>query len=248
MAFVHRVEPEDFLFISDLQIPFHHPRALEFILYLVRHYRIPINSTKFYSQIMCLGDEVDQYFGSLYKQSINASHTCNDEFDAAIDELKRWTSAFPRMLINTSNHGQRWAKKAEEGNVHERMMKTYQNVLQIPDGWKYQLEWRVKTKHPFRTIHGMGYSGQNGHINAAKDAGISSVIGHLTHLGCQHIRTGITNGYKPAQKIWGMCVSCLIDHKTYAFNYSKDSRNKAALGTGLVFNSGTTPVVIPFDL
>lgn len=122
------------------------------------------------------------------------------------------------------------------------LMRTYKDVIEAPAGWNWKRTWTYdKLKHPFRMIHGMGYSGQNGHRTAAIDAGISTVHGHLhSHAGIAYIKT-------EAVEIWGMNVGCLIDEEEYAFEYGKDSRFKPCLGVGVIFDQGKTPVWIPYD-
>ena len=79
-----------FLVMSDWQIPFQHPKALEFCTYLKRHYRIPDEN------VYNVGDELDQYWGSLFDKDPDASLTANQEIQKSIDTLKTWYSAFPR--------------------------------------------------------------------------------------------------------------------------------------------------------
>lgn len=233
---------DNYLLVSDIQLPFEAEKALEFCLYLKKHFNVPDEN------VICVGDEVDQYFGSMFNKDPDGIYTPTSEINITIDKIKQWVDAFPKIRVCISNHGMRWAKKAAEAELPSQMLKKYQQVLKIPSSWRYKLEWKIKTKHPFRVIHGMGYSGDKGHLNAALDAGMSTAMGHLVHLGAQHIRKGISEKYLPALKIWGMCVSCLIDPEAYAFHYGKDNRNKPALGAGVVLNSGTTPLPIPFDL
>lgn len=234
---------DNYLIISDLQIPFEAEFALEFCKYLKRHYNVADDN------VLGIGDEVDQYFGSLYQKDCNALLTPTSEIGISIEKLKMWTKTFPKMRVCMSNHGMRWAKKAAEAEIPYQMLRMYQDVLQIPKTWRYKLEWIINTKHKFRIIHGMGYSGQNGHINAAMDSGMSTAIGHLhAHMGIAHLRKGISNRYAPAQKIWGMNTGCLIDTESFAFHYGKDNRNKPALGASVVVNSGATPIVVPYDV
>lgn len=233
----------NYLLISDLQIPFEHEKALSFCLYLKKYFKIPDEN------IINVGDEIDEYFGSLYKKDPNGIHTATSEIHASIDKLKKWQNAFPKMKLCISNHGQRWAKKASEAEIPSAMMRTYQEVLQIKSSWQYKLEWRINSRHPFRVIHGMGYSGEKGHINAAIDSGMSTCIGHLHSFGgVAHLRKGISDEYKTAQSIWAMNTGCLIDVASYAFHYGRESRSKPTLGCGVVINNGTTPIFFPLDL
>ena len=113
----------------------------------------------------------------------------------------------------------------------------------MPDGWRWKDEWRYDTlKHPFRMIHGMGYSGQNGHINAAKDACFSTVIGHLHSFGAVN-RIHTMGG----REIWAANAGSLIDVDAYAFEYGKYMRAKPTLGAIVIFSQGSTPIWYPLS-
>lgn len=144
------------------------------------------------------------------------------------------------MLVCESNHGQRWARKAFDAEIPTIMMRKYQEVILAPTGWQWAKSWVIPTKKRFRTIHGIGYSGMNGHRTAAIDGGISTAIGHLhSNAGIAYIKTNELD-------IWGMNTGSLIDVEAYAFEYGKDSRFKPCLGISVVFNNGSTPVWFPY--
>ena len=230
------VTDRPYLIISDLQIPFEAPRALEFCVYIKRHYGIPDTN------VINVGDEVDNLHGGLYPKDPDGHHTPNSEIGAAKEKIHQWGDAFPYMMLCESNHGIRWMKKASAAEIPSQMMRAYQDVLQTPPGWHWRKEWRFPTlKHPFRVIHGCGYSGMNGHRTAAMDGGISTAIGHL------HSHPGIARIVTSGQKIWGMNTGCLIDVDAYAFKYNSNSRFKPGLGVGVVFNQGSMPMWIPYE-
>jgi hypothetical protein len=221
--------------ISDLQIPFEASKALSFCVHIKRHFKIPD------ANVLNVGDEVDQLHGGQYPKDPNGTHTADSEIRTARDKLREWAMYFPQMKLAISNHGMRWIKKAAAAEIPSQMMRAYQEVLDLPKRWVWQEQWVFKTKHPFRMIHGMGYSGMNGHRTAALDGGISTVIGHLhSHAGISYITTS-------HQKIWGMNSGCLIDASAYAFSYGKDSRFKPCLGAAVILDSGKTPVWIPYE-
>jgi hypothetical protein len=227
------MKKENYLVISDLQIPFEHPDALKFCRQVQRFFRIPP------ANVYNVGDETDQYFGSMHQKSPNARHTPNSELKDSLNRLKRWYTAFPEMKLALSNHGTRWARKASEAEIPSQMMRKYEEVIGSPPGWEWKYQWVIRTKRPFRIIHGMGYSGQNGHRMAALDGGISTVIGHLhSHAGIAFIKSS-------HQNIWGMNSGCLIDNEAYAFEYGRDNRFKPCLGVSVVLDSGRTPVWVP---
>lgn len=223
------------LVISDLQIPFEAPKALDFVESVRREFRIPK------SNILCVGDEVDHYFGSQYQKYVDGSYTAGQEIEISKEKLKAWYAAFPQMRLANSNHGQRWAKRAVEAEIPAQMLRAYQEVLAAPSGWRWADSWRIDDKHPFKMIHGMGYGGMYAFRHAPMDQGISTVFGHL------HANAGISHIVTASQRIWGLNVGCLIDVNAYAFHYGKDNRFKPWLGVGVVIDDGRTPILIPYD-
>ena len=225
-----------YLFISDLQIPFEASNALKFCKAVQKEFGIES------SNVYCVGDEVDQYFGSLYKKDVDGNHTANQEIAATKKILREWYCKFPKMKLAISNHGQRWAKKAFDAEIPSQMLRSYQEVLDAPTDWKWRDYWDIRAeKRLIRMIHGMGYGGMYAFRHAALDQGKCVVFGHL------HANAGISHIVTASQKIWGMNTGCLIDVEAYAFNYGKDNRFKPWLGCGVVVDGGLTPHLIPYE-
>lgn len=224
---------DNYLVISDLQIPFELKDSLKFCIEVIRDFKIPKTN------ILCVGDEVDHYFGSLYTKDVNAKMSALDEIEMTIDKLRSWYAVFPTMKLATSNHGMRWLKKANLAEIPEVMMKQYQEVLRAPKGWRWRDEWIINTKRPFRMIHGLGYSGPNGHRQCSMEGAINSVMGHVhSHAGVSYIQTA-------RQLVWGMNVGCLMDPNSVASQYAKNNRSKSVVGVGVVLDSGRIPIFIP---
>jgi hypothetical protein len=223
-----------YLVISDTQIPFENEKALSFCMYIRRHYGIPDEN------VLHVGDEVDNLHGGLYPKDPDGCHSPTGEITAAKEKIKEWAATFPKMKIAISNHGMRWFKKAAAAEIPSQMIRDYQQVLGMPDGWIFKQRWDFDTKHPFSMIHGMGYGGYSAQRTMALDLGRSVVHGHLVHAGIAHVKTA-------TQNIWGMCVGCLIDPEQYAFKYGKDSRFKPCLGVGVITNEGRIPNWIPLE-
>lgn len=225
---------ENYLVISDLQIPFEAERALQFCLEIKRDFNISNEN------ILNVGDEVDEYFGSLFDRDPDADLSAIQEIKQSREKIRKWGNAFPHMRIAESNHGMRWAKKAFKAGIPSIMLRKYQEIIEAPEGWQWKREWIIKAKHPFLMMHGMGYSGMYAHRQMAVNNGISTVHGHLhANAGVAHIKTvGI--------QIWGMNTGCLIDPEAFAFQYGKDSKFKPSVGVGVVLDNGRTPIWLPY--
>ena len=226
------------LIISDLQIPFENAKALDFCIYLKRHFNIPLEN------VLNVGDETDCYHGGNWPKNPDGTLSAHGELAIARDKLKQWGAAFPLMKIAISNHGLRWVRKAAAAEIPSQMLLAYEKIFEMPEGWKWQYEWRFKDlKYPFRLIHGMGYSGKDGARNAAMDSKMSTVIGHLhAHAGVSHVHNRGMD-----QRIFGFNVGSLIDKEAYAFEYEKQNRIEPCLGAGVIFNEGKTPVWMPLE-
>ena len=224
--------------ISDVQEPYGAHRAIDFCKYVARHHNIPPQN--WYN----VGDETDSFWGSLYPKSPEALHTIKGERESCLIRMNEWYQAFPQMRVAISNHGLRWARKAAAAEIPAEFLRSYEELIQAPKTWRWQYEWIVPTKHPFKIIHGMEYSGANATRQMVFDYGMSVAHGHL-HSNAQvvYIRTGRGHGLNA----WGMNVGCLIDTEAYAFDYDKKNRMKPCLGIGVVFNKGSTPVWLPYE-
>lgn len=228
--------------ISDLQIPFEAERALEFCVYLAKHYKIPKE------HILNVGDELDCYHGGRWPKDPDGKFSASGELATSKAKLREWYEAFPEMKLAISNHGLRWVRKASGAEIPSQLMRSYQEIIEAPPGWEWRPRWKFDTKHPFHMIHGMGYSGKDGHRNAAIDSGASTVIGHLhSHAGISYLRTGDAGAHHGGLKIWAANAGCLIDPTQYAFDYGKESRFKPAVGCLIIFNQGSTPMWVPYD-
>lgn len=222
-----------YLIISDLQIPFHYKPALSLCLATLKEFRIPK------ANVICVGDEIDQYHGGQWPKSPNAMQTALQELDESIEILREWYSAFPAMRICDSNHRDRWDRKAAASQIPHRLMRPWREVTEAPKGWVWRKRWDINTRHPFTVIHGVGYSGQNATKQMVADYGRSIVHGHL------HAGGGVHYVSTAAGTRWGMNSGCLINVDAYAFEYGRDNRLKPTLGLGVVVDNGRRPIFIP---
>lgn len=224
-----------YLLIPDLQIPFEHEKALEFCTYLKRHYKIKDEN------VYNLGDEIDAYFGGMWEKSCEAEHTANSEIDETIDKLKLWYDRFPVMSLCSSNHGNRWQRKAFAAGIPERFMRNYQEVIQSPSGWRWRKFWKVDAKHPFLLEHGDDWGGAHPHVTATLHSGMSFACGHF------HSKQAITHIKTSHQTLWGAVCGSLIAFEKYAFNYARAAKLKPVIGAMIVGMDGKMPMWIPLE-
>lgn len=224
-----------FLIISDLQIPFEAEKALRFYKQLQKQFLIPD------SNILCIGDEVDNLNGGMYPKDPDGTFSPKGEIAITKDKIAQWADAFPFMRICISNHGMRWAKKAAAAEIPSQMIQAYQSILGMPDTWRFQYRWRIDTKHPFQIIHGMEYSGKTPYRLAAEHATISTAFGHL------HSSAGLCRVVTMDKNIWAMNVGSTIDRESYAFKYTEKQKFLACLSGGVVLNEGSFPVLVPYE-
>lgn len=219
------------LCISDLQIPFEHRDALEFVLHVDKTFfpdgkRVIVN----------LGDEVDQH--SLGKWPSNPSgRSGGDELAESKLRLSYWSDKFPKMKLCTSNHTFRAWKKAYASGIPSQFLKEVGEVYETPSTWKWADRWVI---NDILFEHGEFVSGKNACLIAAEQNRMKTVIGH------QHSFGGIIYSATFESLIWGMNTGCLIDVEQYAFDYGRGLRKKPTLGTGVIVRG--VPYFVPMIL
>lgn len=217
------------LVIPDIQYPFQHQDAHAF-LKLVRDTHKP-------DIIVQIGDLLDQHYYSKYGPSSKATDG-KEEIRQAVKELKSGLyNLFPKVNICWGNHDLRIAKRASDAGIDAYLLKTYEEIIQCPKGWKFADKWEIDG---VIYEHGIGRSGYQGALRAAQSNMQSTVIGHL------HSNAGILWYGNKKNLIFGFNVGALVDDNKYAFEYARFSSAKSILGCGLVLNG--IPVFIPMLL
>ena len=155
-----------------------------------------------------------------------------DELELAIQRLNRYYKAFHNVEVIIGNHTRMVARKAQTGGIPKRWIKSYNEVLEVPN-W----EFKVSTE-----IDGVKYAhGEGGTARSrAKMDMQSTVQGHLhTQLYSEYM-VGSNS------RVFGMQVGCGINHEQYAFAYAKAGK-KPAIGCGVVIG-GHTAIAVPMQL
>lgn len=204
------------LVISDTHIPFEHPEALSFCKRLAKDYKV--------TDVVHIGDLVDNHAMSFHDHDPNGLSP-EDEIEMAVKKIKRWTKAFPEVKMCRGNHDILVDRKGKTVGLPERCFRQFRDIWELPKGWVDDWEFIIDG---VKYIHGTGYSGKYGHVSAAYDNRMSTVMGHL------HSTAGVEYLANSDSLIFGMGVGCLIDRKKYAFTYGKDFKRKPVLGCGIV--------------
>jgi len=213
------------LVIPDIQVPFMHNDAVKFLAAVKKKYSPNL--------IVQIGDLADQHHFSKYNNSTKGDGALK-EIKSAIEQLRPIAKLFPKMFICWGNHDLRIYQKAASVGIDESLLKSYEEILHMPKGWKLSDKWE------FDGVifeHGIGRSGSQGAIKAAMANMQSTVIGHL------HSNAGILYYGNKKSFIYGFNVGALIDDRKYAFEYGRFTTGKSILGCGIIDNG--LPIFIP---
>jgi hypothetical protein len=220
----HRV-----LCISDLQEPFAHRDAFDFVCAVRDKYKTDTT--------LNIGDETDMHAFSGRFPHDPDGYSPGEELAKAIEHLGPWYKEFPETKVCTSNHLDRYYKKAFNSGLPKRAVLTPRALLDAPEGWlwaKYHVIDGVKYEH-----------GDNqGGMDAARLLAISNR--QSTVIGHHHAHGGVRFIANDETLIFGLNTGCLIDRHAYAFAYGAGNKFKPTLGCGVVLYG--VPYFIPMIL
>lgn len=202
--------------IGDSQAPFEHQDYLAFLKTVQIKYRT--------DTVVHVGDEIDHHALGDYDHDPDG-FSAGHELVEAIKKLEPYYRAFPKMMLCSSNHTGRILRRAFKSGIPTAYLREFKSVINAPDGWRWADSWTIDD---VIYIHGLGYSGAMGALNAAKDKFQSCVIGHL------HADAGVLYFSNGKQVVFGMNTGSGIDAQAYAFRYGKDCRKKPIISCGVV--------------
>lgn len=202
--------------ISDLQIPYEHPDALEFVEVVTYYYEC--------DKIVCIGDEVDQLALSRYDTDPEADGA-GPELKKAIKRLQAWYELFPEVSVCISNHTGRVQKAAFKAGIPEAYLRPVNEWLEAPEGWTWADYFEIDG---VRYEHGDNQGGMYAARNIAIRNRQSTVIGH------HHSHGGVYYVANDKDMIFGCNSGCLIDAKSIAFKYARGAAFKPTLGMAVV--------------
>ena len=197
------MKKQTILVISDLHLPYEHPDTLKFLTAIKKQYKP--------TDVVQIGDEVD-YHALSFHDSDPDLPSAGQELDEAVKKLKAYTKLFPKVTVIESNHGSMVLRKALANGMPKKVLKSYNEILEAPKGWKWKFDHKIKTT--LGTVYFChGKSGAAGRL--ASQYGMSCVQGHY------HEKAQITYISTPDKLMFDMHVGCLADDSSLALGYNK---------------------------
>lgn len=216
------------LVISDLHAPYQDPYALEFLQVLKDRYD--------FTRIISVGDEQDVSAASFHETNVDMLSAGHELLEAQ-KVLKELEKMFPEIDIMSSNHGDLFYRKAKAHGIPLHVIKPYNEVLGVGEGWKWHNDLIVElpTGEDVYFCHGKS---QNG-LKLSQNMSMNCVQGHY------HSSFNIQYWSSPRALYWSMQVGCLIDDKSLAMAYNKLTVNRPILGCGVIIDGVPMLEVMP---
>jgi predicted phosphodiesterase len=222
--------PKNILIIGDTHEPFCKKGYLDFCKKTRDKYEC--------DTIVHIGDEVDHHaLGKHIHDSDGFS--AGDEYKEAYKKMQSWFKTFPKVKICIGNHSCRHFRQAKEIGIPFAYMKTYRDIWDAPDGWKWEYDFTINN---ILFTHGTGKSGLYPHANLAKQNRQSTVMGHV------HAIAGVEWFASKKDIIFGMAVGSGMDTNNYAASYAEIYTSKPIISCGVILNRGKLPMIIKMDL
>lgn len=207
------------LFISDMHIPYHHPNTIPFLKMLKERY----NPTR----VICLGDELDKHALSFHDSDPDLM-SAGDELRAALPVIAELHELFPVMDLIDSNHGSMVFRKAKHHGIPRHYLKSYNDVLQVGDGWKWSHDLTITLPNGHKVFVHHGKSAEA--IKTSQAMSMSHVCGHF------HESFGCRFWANPNGLFYAVNSGCLIDDSNYAFAYNNTNLKRPIVGTSLIID------------
>jgi hypothetical protein len=225
-----KLNKDNVLVIGDPHIPFELDGYLDFCLSVQKKYSC--------GTVVIIGDLVDNHSISYHEHDPDGWSPLQ-EMEQADKKLKKWFKAFPNVFLTRGNHDTLPDRKGKTAGLPKRAFKPYREIWKLPKGWIDDFEFEI---NDVKYSHGTGGSGRYPHVLLAFHNRQSTVIGHF------HSVAGVEWIANSKDCIFGMCVGCGVDRKSYAFAYGKDQKYKPVVGCGIVTDKGQYAQFIPMNL
>lgn len=216
------------LVISDMHCPYHHPDMHKFLSAVKKKYAP--------DTVICIGDEVD-FHALSYHESNPDLDAAGEELTKAIKALKPVYKMFPKVTVVESNHGSMVLRKALTGGIPSKAIRSYNEVLEAPKGWKWVDDIIVQTPlGPVYFCHGK--SGSPGKL--ASQYGMSTVQGHF------HEKADVHYISTPEKLMFDLHTGCLANDKSLALQYNKVNPKRPIVSLAVIING--IPHIVPMVL
>jgi hypothetical protein len=222
------MKAKSILVISDLHCPYQHPDTVKFLKAVKKKYKP--------DQVVCIGDEVD-FHALSYHESNPDLDSAGVELQKAVDALIPIYKMFPKVTVIESNHGSMILRKALTGGIPTKAIKSYNNVLDAPKGWRWVFDTIIDTAlGPIYFCHGK--TGTPGRL--ASQFGMSAIQGHF------HERAQITYISTPEKLMFDAHTGCLANDKSLALGYNKINVKRPIVSLIVVLDG--IPQIVPMVL
>jgi predicted phosphodiesterase len=211
------VVSKNVLVIGDTHIPYEKKGYLEFCMAQYKKYNC--------DTVVHIGDLIDSHATSFHP-SMPDAYSAGDELKYSIKKLRKWYKAFPNMKVVIGNHDMRAYRLASDSRIASKWINGYADVLEVPN-WTFEESYEINGT---TYTHGTGTSGVTAAYRRMLNLGQNVVIGHL------HSEASIIFHKMPNTTLWGMCVGCGVDEKSYGMNYAKNFPKKSIISCGVVLD------------
>jgi predicted phosphodiesterase len=224
--------------VSDLQVPYHHKRAVAALTKFVWEYKP--------DEVICVGDEIDmpqlsqwtkgtkgEYAGELHKQrdatvrileALNVSHVMRSNHS---DRLAKYLAAYgPGLADDPDLQLPRYMRYDDLGITYHRSMYEFAPGWLLAHGDEGGL-----SQEPGKTA-----------LRLAQRAGKSIVCGHTHRAGLQPYTTAYSG--KHVSTIYGMEVGCLMELKQASYLKSGGANWQLAFGIHHVDGKNVSPHLV----
>lgn len=216
------------LVISDLHAPYQHPDAVAFLRACKNKFKP--------DAVVCIGDEADFHALSYHESNPDLS-AAGDELEAAIKALRPIYKLFPKCTVIESNHGSMVLRKALTGGIPSKAIRSYNEVLDAPKGWKWVDDLTLDTElGPVYFCHGKT-------TTAGK---LASLYGCSTVQGHFHEKAQLHYISTPERLMFDLHTGCLANDKSLALQYNKINPKRPIVSIAIIVNG--IPQIVPMVL
>lgn len=222
------MKKQTILVIGDLHAPYLHPDAVAFLTQIKKEFKP--------TEVIFMGDEMDGHALS-YHESDPDLDSAGTELEKAVEVLSPIYKLFPKAVVLESNHGSLVRRKAKTAGIPEAALRSYRETLKAPYGWTWRYDYTISTLMGDIYFH----HGKSATIEKlSKNMACSAVQGHY------HSKFYISYWSSPNGLYWDANAGCLVDNKSRAMAYGKNTLQKPIVGCMLILDG--VPQLIPMIL